>query len=78
MMPVTTWVIVWLVIGSVTVLALIAMMIGLARNAAVLARSAARLQRELAPVAEEINAEAAEAGRVAGSLAEKTPKPRSG
>ncbi len=62
---------VWLVVGLVTVAALTAVVIGLARHAILLAKTLGRFQEEVQPLAEEIVAEADRAaGRSSGMRAD--------
>jgi len=53
----STPVIAWLVVGLITVAALIALAIGLVRHAMLLGRTARRFQEEVQPLTDEITAE---------------------
>jgi len=50
--------IIWLCLGLVTTLAILAVLIALARHVVVLVRSLGRFQREIRPIADEIAAAA--------------------
>jgi hypothetical protein len=52
---VSTWLVVWFVIGLVTTVALIAFFIALGRHALVLGRTAGRMRDEVQPIAEDIS-----------------------
>jgi hypothetical protein len=49
--------VVWLVVGLVTTVAVIAVLIALVRHVLVLGRSLTRFQREVGPIAQEIGAQ---------------------
>lgn len=51
----TTTAVVWLVMGLVTTVALLAMMIALVRHVLILGRAVGRLSDEVTPIVEEIN-----------------------
>ena len=51
--------VVWILVGIVSIVALLAVLIGLIRHVMVLARALGRFQRDVAPIAEEISAESA-------------------
>jgi hypothetical protein len=63
--------IVWLSVGLVTTLAMIAVAIGLVRHVFVLGRTLRRFQEEVTPVAEEITRESERASRRAGGFSER-------
>jgi Na+-transporting methylmalonyl-CoA/oxaloacetate decarboxylase gamma subunit len=52
----TTTALVWLVIGLLTVVAVLALLIALIRHVLVLGRAARRFQEEVTPIAEDISA----------------------
>ena len=52
----TTTALVWLVIGLLTVVAVLALLIALNRHVLVLGRAARRFQEEVTPIAEDISA----------------------
>ena len=60
--------VVWIIVGIVSVVALLAVLVGLIRHVMVLSRSLGRFQREIAPIAEELSAESAGASDRAGRL----------
>jgi hypothetical protein len=53
---VTTTALVWLVIGLLTIVAVLALLIALIRHLMVLGRAARRFQEEVTPIAEDISA----------------------
>jgi hypothetical protein len=53
---VTTTALVWLVIGLLTIVAVLALLIALIRHLMVLGRAVRRFQEELTPIAEDISA----------------------
>lgn len=64
----STWLVVWLVVGLVTLVAVAAFAIFLVRHVLILGRTAGRMQDELAPLAQEISRESARAGDRAANL----------
>ena len=64
----SAWLVVWLVLTALSVLALIAVLSGLVREALVLGRSLRRFSEEVAPLAAEIGREGDTAGRRASEL----------
>jgi hypothetical protein len=60
MAPMSAPFVVWIIVGLVTIVALLAVLVGLVRHVMVLSRSLGRFQREIAPIAQEI---AEESGR---------------
>jgi hypothetical protein len=73
----STWLLVWLVLTALSILAIAAVLVGLVRQALVLSRSLSRFSEEVAPLAAEISREG---GRAAdrGSRIEppgRTPRP---
>lgn len=68
----STWLVVWFVIGIVTTIAVIAFLIALVRHLLVLGRTARRMQDELAPIVQEISAE----GMRASDRAPRLSRPR--
>jgi hypothetical protein len=60
--------IVWLTIGLVTAVALIAMLIALVRHGMLVGRAAARFQEEVSPITDEIGAQTDAASRRAAGL----------
>jgi hypothetical protein len=65
---VSTWLLVWLVVGLVTTAALAACAIWLVRHVMLLGRTVGRVQEELAPLAEEISRGSARASDRAAGL----------
>jgi hypothetical protein len=64
---VSSWLVVWLVVGLASTAALVAFGLWLARHVQILVRTFGRVQEELAPLTEEISRETARASdRVAG------------
>jgi hypothetical protein len=53
----SSWLVVWLVLTSLSILALIAVLVGLVRQALVLSRSLSRFTEEVGPLAAEIGRE---------------------
>lgn len=68
---------VWIIVGVATTLALLALLIGLARHLLVLYRALAEFQRAIGPVAEELTAEANRASERAARLSGERPFGRS-
>jgi hypothetical protein len=52
----TTTALIWLVIGLLTIVAVLALLIALIRHVLVLGRAARRFQEEVTPIAEDISA----------------------
>lgn len=73
----STWLVVWFVIGLVTTVALIAVFIALGRHVVVLGRSAKRMQEAVAPIADDISRLTAQQQQRVEELRGKVPKPRS-
>jgi fatty acid desaturase len=65
---VSTWLVVWLVVGLVSTAALAAFGIWMVRHVTLLIRTMGRVQEELTPIAEEISRESARASERAASL----------
>ena len=74
----STWLVVWFVIGLVTTVALIAFFIALGRHALVLGRSAKQMQEAVKPIADDISRLTARQQTRIGELKEKVPGPRPG
>jgi hypothetical protein len=64
---------VWIIVGLATILALLAMLIGLTRHLLVLSRSLGEFRRAVTPVAEELAAEANRASERAERLSGERP-----
>jgi hypothetical protein len=73
---VSAWLVVWLVIGLVTLAAIAAFAVFLVRHVMILGRTAGRMQDELAPLAQEISRESARASDRAGNLRMPPPTKR--
>jgi hypothetical protein len=65
---VSTWLVVWLVVGLVTTAALVATAVWLVRHVILVGRSMGRVQEELGPLTEEISRASARASERAASL----------
>ena len=68
--------VVWLVIGLVTAVAILAVLIGLVRHVRLLTRTLGRFQSEVGPLAQEAADHAARASERAAGLTEKLPQAR--
>jgi hypothetical protein len=69
------WLVVWLVVGLLTTVALLAMIGFLVRHVILLGRTAGRMQEELFPIADEVAAASARAAdEVAGLSARAEPE----
>jgi dolichol kinase len=68
---------VWIIVGVVTILALLALLIGLVRHLLVLFRSLGEFRQAVTPVAEELTAEANRASDRAARLSSERPFGRS-
>lgn len=64
----STWLVVWLVVGLVTTAALVATAVWLVRHVILVGRSMGRLQEELGSITEEISRASAHASERAASL----------
>ena len=64
----TTWVFVWLVLGLVSAVAIMACLAGLARHLLILSRTLKLFNDEVGPVARDIAAQGAQAADHAGNL----------
>ncbi|HEX9300477.1 MAG TPA: hypothetical protein VF968_10155 [Actinomycetota bacterium] len=64
----STWLVVWIVLGAVSTLALAALVVALGRHVLLLGRTARRFQEEIGPVAEEVAREGARASEHAERL----------
>jgi hypothetical protein len=73
---VSTWLVVWLVVGLVTTVALAACAIWLVRHVLILGRTVGRVQEELSPISEKISRESARASERAVGL--RMPSRRKG
>ncbi len=62
------WLVVWLVVGLTTTVAMLVMLGFLVRHVILLGRTASRLQDELQPIADELAAESARAADAAAGL----------
>ena len=73
----STWLVVWLVLTSLSILALIAVLVGLVRQALVLGRSLSRFTEEVGPLAAEIGREGDRASERGSHLEApgRTPRP---
>ena len=65
------WLVVWLVIGLVSSVAILVCVIGLVRHALVLGRSAQAFQRELQPIVDELAREGAKASETSASISHR-------
>jgi hypothetical protein len=65
---VSTWLVVWFVVGLVTTVALIALGLALGRHALILGRTARRMSEETGPLAREISELGARASEKASGL----------
>ena len=73
----STWLVVWIVLGTVSTLALLGFVLALGRHVLILGRSARRFQAEVGPIAEEIAREGARASEHAYRLGRTRPTGRS-
>jgi len=64
----STWLVVWFVVGLVTTVVLVAFLVSLGRHGLVLGRSARRFGEEIGPLAGEISREGARASERAAGL----------
>ena len=67
--------VVWLVVGLLSIAAVLAVAIALVRHVIVLGRALSRFQEEVEPVARAISDESARAGARSARLPERMPKP---
>ena len=67
--------VVWLVVGLLSITAVLAVAIALVRHVIVLGRALSRFQEEVEPVARAISDEGARAGARSARLPERMPKP---
>jgi hypothetical protein len=65
---VSTWILVWFIIAVLTTFALLALLIGLARQSLLLGRTARRAQDELQPMVSQISRDGQRASTKAGNL----------
>jgi hypothetical protein len=65
---VSTWLLVWFVIGIVTAVAMVAFALALVRHVLLLGRTARRMQDEIAPIANDITSGVDRASTKASSL----------
>ena len=73
----STWLVVWLVITTLSILALGAVLVGLVRQALVVSRSIGRFSEEVGPLAAEIGREGERAAARGSSLEPPTRPARS-
>jgi hypothetical protein len=64
----STWLVVWIVLGAVSTLALTAFVVALGRHVLILGRTARRFQEEVGSIADEVAREGARASEHAGRL----------
>lgn len=64
----STWLLVWFVIGMVTTVAMVGFLVAMVRHALVLGRTARRMQEEISPITQQITADVDRASRKASSL----------
>ncbi len=64
----STWLLVWFVVGIVTTVAMVGFLVALARHALLLGRTARRMQEEVAPLTQQITADVDRAGRRTSTL----------
>jgi hypothetical protein len=69
--------VVWLLVGILSIVALLAVLLGLIRHVMVLLRSLGRFQRDIAPIAEDLSAESARAAERASRRPGERPFGRS-
>ena len=67
------WLVVWLVIGLVSTVAVLVCLIGLVRHALILGRSAQAFQRDLRPIMDELAREGAKASETSASISHRGP-----
>lgn len=72
-----TWILVWFIIAVLTTFALVAFLIGLARQALLVGRTAKRAQDELQPMISQISRDGQRASATAGNLKPPVRKNRS-
>lgn len=72
----STWLVVWLVLTSLSILALAAVLVGLVRQALVLSRSLSRFTEEVGPLAAEIGREGDHASQRASRIEPPGRTPR--
>jgi len=63
-----TWLVMWIVLGAVSTVALLAFVLALGRHVLILGRTARRFQAEVSPIAEEIAREGARVSEHADRL----------
>ena len=64
----STWLVVWIVLGAASTLALLAFVLALGRHALILGRTARRFQEEIGSAADEVARERARASEHTGRL----------
>lgn len=64
----STWLLVWFVIGIVTAVAMVAIAVALVRHVLLLGRTARRMQEEITPIANDITSGVDRASTKASSL----------
>jgi hypothetical protein len=64
----STWLVVWIVLGAVSALALLAFVLALGRHVLILGRTARRFQEEIGSIADEVAREGARASQHADRL----------
>ena len=72
------WLVVWLVIGLVSSVAILVCLIGLVRHALILGRSVQAFQQELQPILDEVSREGAKASQTGASISGRGPGRASG
>jgi len=67
------WLVVWLVIGLISTVAVLVCLVGLVRHALILGRSVQAFQRELQPIVDDLAREGAQASRTGESISRRKP-----
>ncbi len=65
------WLVVWLVVGIVSTMAILACLIGLIRHVLVLGRTVKQLQAEVQPIADDLAKEGQRAGAHASAIGDR-------
>ena len=73
----STWILVWFILALLSTFALLAFLIGLARQGLLLGRTAKRAQDELQPIVSQISSEGQRAASTASNLKPPARKNRS-
>jgi hypothetical protein len=73
----STWLVVWIALGAVSTLVVLAFVLALGRHVLILGRTARRFQEEVGPVADEVARERARASEHADRLSRAQRSDRS-